>query len=119
MEENLIHIGECRCCHQTITLDPTVNTLDDADRAATLMCECKAGQIVRRQMQQQDTIKELFGELDDEQIDLLNHTAEAVRGMAVETAQIKIDGGVIAKFKVKDGAVVITRAYKSERQRSI
>ena len=52
MEENLIHIGECRCCHQTITLDPPVNTLDDADRAATLMCDCKAGQIVRRQMQQ-------------------------------------------------------------------
>lgn len=119
MEDNLIGIGECRCCHQTITLDPPVSTLDDADRAATLMCECKAGQIVRRQMQQQKIIKELFGDADDEQIDLLNHTAEAVRGMAVETAQIKLDGGVVAKFKVKDGAVVITRAYKSERKRSV
>lgn len=71
MEGNLIGIGECRCCHQTQTLNAPVSTI------------------------------------------------EAVRDMGVETAQIKLDGGVVAKFKVKDGAVVITRAYKSERQRSI
>lgn len=88
-------------------------------RSRDPVVSCPQGQIVRRQMQQQKIIKELFGDADDEQIDLLNHTAEAVRGMAVETAQIKLDGGVVAKFKVKDGAVVITRAYKSERQRSI
>ena len=119
MEDNLIGIGECRCCHQTQTLNDPVTTIEAADEAATLLCSCQQGQIVRRQMQQQKIIKELFGDADDEQIDLLNHTAEAVRGMAVETAQIKLDGGVVAKFKVKDGAVVITRAYKSERQRSI
>ena len=37
----------------------------------------------------------------------------------IKVQEIKIDGGVVAKFKVKDGAVVITRAYKSERKRSI
>lgn len=119
MEENLIGIGECRCCHQTQTLNAPVTTIEAADEAATLLCSCPQWKIVRRQMQQQKIIKELFGDADDEQIDLLNHTAEAVRGMAVETAQIKIDGGVVAKFKVKDGAVVITRTHKSERQRSI
>ena len=119
MEENLINIGECRFCHQTITLDPPVNTLDDADRAATLMCECKAGQIVRRQMQQQDTIKELFGECDDDILDLLNRTAECIRNFGVESASIKFDDGPVAKFKIKDGAVVVSRVDKKERQRSI
>lgn len=119
MEGNLIGIGECRCCHQTQTLNAPVSTIEAADEAATLLCSCQQGQIVRRQMQQQKIIKDLFGDADDEQLELLNHTAEAVRDMGVETAQIKLDGGVVAKFKVKDGAVVITRAYKSERQRSI
>lgn len=107
MEENLIHIGECRCCHQTITLDPPVSTLDDADRAATLMCECKAGQIVRRQMQQQDTIKELFGELDDDLLDLLNRTAECIRNFGVESASIKFDDGPVAKLKINDSVTVL------------
>lgn len=119
MEDNLIGIGECRCCHQTQTLNAPVSTIEAADEAATLLCSCPQGQIVRRKMQQQKIIKDLFGDADDEQLELLNHTAEAVRDMGVETAQIKLDGGVVAKFKVKDGAVVITRAYKSERQRSI
>ena len=119
MEGNLIGIGECRCCHQTQTLNAPVSTIEAADEAATLLGSCPQGQIVRRQMQQQKIIKDLFGDADDEQLELLNHTAEAVRDMGVETAQIKLDGGVVAKFKVKDGAVVITRAYKSERQRSI
>lgn len=119
MEGNLISIGECRCCHQTQTLNAPVSTIEAADEAATLLCSCPQGQIVRRQMQQQKIIKDLFGDADDKQLELLNHTAEAVRDMGVETAQIKLDGGVVAKFKVKDGAVVITRAYKSERQRSI
>lgn len=119
MEDNLIGIGECRCCHQTQTLNAPVSTIEAADEAATLLCSCPQGQIVRRQMQQQDTIKELFGELDDDLLDLLNRTAECIRNFGVESASIKFDDGPVAKLKIKDGAVVISRVDKKERQRSI
>lgn len=72
MEGNLIGIGECRCCHQTQTLNAPVSTIEAADEAATLLCSCPQGQIVRRQMQQQKIIKDLFGDADDEQLELLN-----------------------------------------------
>lgn len=63
-------------------------------------------------MQQQDTIKELFGELDDDLLDLLNRTAECIRNFGVESASIKFDDGPAAKLKIKDGAVVISRVDK-------
>lgn len=119
MEDNLIGIGECRCCHQTQTLNDPVTTIEAADEAATLLCSCPQGQIVRRQMQQQKIIKDLFGDADDEQLELLNHTAECIRNFGVESASIKFDDGPVAKLKIKDGAVVISRVDKKERQRSV
>lgn len=43
MEENMIHVGECRCCHQRQTLNAPVATIEAADEAATLLCSCPAG----------------------------------------------------------------------------
>lgn len=62
----------------------------------------------------------MFREFDDETLRLLEDVADMVRSDYIKGGTaIKLAENVTAKFKVKDGTVIVTRSEKHEHQHSL
>lgn len=103
-----VTLGTCRCCGQVRTVAPCV-TREEADRKATRDCSCPEGDLVRRQMQEADTINQLLGDWDDEVRDYVRETARRLRAMDLAAVTMKLDEVTTIKMKIKGAAVIITR----------
>ena len=110
--------GTCRCCGQVRTVAPCV-TQEEADRKATRDCSCSDGELVRRQMQEADTINQLLGDWDDEVRDYVRETARRLRAMDLAAVTMKLDEVTTIKMKIKGAAVIITRVNKVQHENSI
>ena len=121
MENNLTEykIGTCRFCNQSMALERVCGSWEEAENAATAACKCEEGKDFRRAAQEKATIQEIFGKDDPEAQKLICTLADAVREGYILGATLKLDDGVTAKLKEKEGVVVVTRAEKQEHQRSI
>ena len=121
MENNLTKykIGTCKFCRQSAALMKDYDTWEEAEQAATAACKCEEGKVFRRAAQEKATIQEIFGKDDPEAQKLICTLADAVREGYILGATIKLDDGVTAKLKGKDGVVLVSRAEKQEHQRSI
>lgn len=113
-----VTLGTCRCCGQVRTVTPCV-TREEADRKATRDCSCPEGELVRRQMQEADTINQLLGDWDDEVRDYVRETARRLRAMDLAAVTMKLDEVTTIKMKIKGAAVIITRVNKVQHENSI
>lgn len=113
-------MGTCEWCGQQHMLAQRADTQAEADRQATAGCNCFVGQAARRRQQERDIISAMFAEFDDETTGFLYSVADMIRREAIRSGTtIKVDDNISAKFKLKDGAVVVIRTEKLEHQHSI
>lgn len=74
----------------------------------------------RRQREEREIIAGLFAEFEPDTLRLLEATADMVRKDYIKGGTaIKLAENVTAKFKVKDGTVIVTRSEKHEHQHSL
>lgn len=119
-EEAKFTTGACRWCGQWHIIPEPVQTQEEADHQATAGCKCPEGEGERRRAQERDIISAMFAELEEATIGLLYNVAEMLRaGLIGGGTTIKVGENVSAKFKMKDGAVIVTRSEKLEHQHSI
>lgn len=119
-EETEFTTGTCRWCGQRHFVPGPAQTQEEADIQATAGCKCPEGEGERRRSQERDIISAMFAELDEETIGPLYNVAEMLRGGFIGSGTtIKVGENVSAKFKMKDGAVIVTRSEKPEHQHSI
>lgn len=112
--------GTCRFCGQIRILPFAAPTQEDADNYASEKCECSEGKNYRRRKEEGEIIREMFREFDDETMRLLEDVADMVRSDYIKGGTaIKIAENVTAKFKIKDGTVIVTRSEKREHQHSL
>ena len=112
--------GSCCFCGQLRVLPFAAPTQEEADRYATDKCECEAGKACRRQREEREIIAGLFAEFEPDTLRLLGTIADMVRNDYIKGGTaIKLAENVTAKFKVKEGTVIVTRAEKHERQHSL
>lgn len=95
-------------------------TQEEADQYATDKCDCEIGKACRRQREEGEIIAGLFAEFEPDTLRLLEATADMVRKDYIKGGTaIKLAENVTAKFKVKDGTVIVTRSEKHEHQHSL
>ena len=95
-------------------------TQEEADRYATDKCDCEIGKACRRQREEREIIAGLFAEFEPDTLRLLEATADMVRKDYIKGGTaIKLAENVTAKFKIKDGTVIVTRSEKHEHQHSL
>ena len=83
-------------------------------------CGCEPAKAVRRRQSEAETIQDLFAECPLTVLDLLQQVVDLLReGLLASGTSIKLEENITAKFKVKDGAVIITRSEKHQHQTSI
>lgn len=112
--------GSCCFCGQLRVLPFAAPTQEEADQYATDKCECEAGKACRRQREEREIIAGLFAEFEPDTLRLLGTIADMVRNDYIKGGTaIKLAENVTAKFKVKEGTVIVTRAEKHERQHSL
>lgn len=122
IEENagLAGYGVCRFCGQVKYLEHPMPTQEQADEYATKTCGCEPAKAVRRRQSEAETIQDLFAECAPTVLDLLQQVVDLLReGLLASGTSIKLEENITAKFKVKDGAVIITRSEKHQHQTSI
>lgn len=111
--------GTCKWCGQRHMLDTPAKTQQAADDQAAASCNCYEGNAARLRQQEHDIISAMFADAAEDTIDLLHKIAGMIRcGDIASGTAIKVSSSVTAKFKLKDGAVTVTRAEKLERQHS-
>ena len=112
--------GSCCFCGQLRVLPFAAPTQEEADRYATDKCDCEIGKACRRQREEREIIAGLFAEFEPDTLRLLEATADMVRkGYIKGGTAIKLAENGTAKFKVKDGTVIVTRSEKHEHQHSL
>ena len=112
--------GSCCFCGQLRVLPFAAPTQEEADRYATDKCDCEIGRARRRQREEREIIAGLFAEFEPDTLRLLEATADMVRKDYIKGGTaIKLAENVTAKFKVKDGTVIVTRREKHEHQHSL
>lgn len=112
--------GSCCFCGQLRVLPFAAPTQEEADRYATDKCDCEIGKACRRQREEREIIAGLFAEFEPDTLRLLEATADMVRKDYIKGGTaIKLAENVTAKFKVKDGTVIVTRSEKHEHQHSL
>lgn len=83
-------------------------------------CGCEPAKAVRRRQSEAETIQDLFAECAPTVLDLLQQVVDLLcEGLLASGTSIKLEENITAKFKVKDGAVIITRSEKHQNQTSI
>lgn len=109
-----------RYCGQLRVLPFAAPTQEEADRYATDKCDCEIGRACRRQREEREIIAGLFAEFEPDTLRLLEATADMVRKDYIKGGTaIKLAENVTAKFKIKDGTVIVTRSEKHEHQHSL
>lgn len=112
--------GSCCFCGQLRVLPFAAPTQEEADQYATDKCDCEIGKACRRQREEREIIAGLFAEFEPDTLRLLEATADMVRKDYIKGGTaIKLAENVTAKFKVKDGTVIVTRSEKHEHQHSL
>lgn len=112
--------GSCCFCGQLRVLPFAAPTQEEADQYATDKCECEAGKACRRQREEREIIAGLFAEFEPDTLRLLGTIADMVRNDYIKGGTaIKLAENVTAKFKIKDGTVIVTRSEKHEHQHSL
>lgn len=112
--------GSCCFCGQLRVLPFAAPTQEEADRYATDKCDCEIGKACRRQREEREIIAGLFAEFEPDTLRLLEATADMVRKDYIKGGTaIKLAENVTAKFKIKDGTVIVTRSEKHEHQHSL
>lgn len=112
--------GSCCFCGQLRVLPFAAPTQEEADRYATDKCDCEIGKACRRQREEREIIAGLFAEFEPDPLRLLEATADMVRKDYIKGGTaIKLAENVTAKFKIKDGTVIVTRSEKHEHQHSL
>ena len=112
--------GVCRFCGQTKILAQPMPTQEQADEYATQTCSCDPAKAVRRRKRETETIQQMFGEYAPTVVDLLQQVVDLIRdGLLESGTSIKLEENVQAKFKEKDGAVIVIRAEKHQHQTSM
>ena len=112
--------GSCCFCGQIRVLPFAATTQEAADQYATEKCDCEIGKARRRQREEREIIAGLFAEFEPDTLRLLEATADMVRKDYIKGGTaIKLAENVTAKFKVKEGAVIVTRSEKHEHQHSL
>ncbi len=115
-----ITTGHCRFCGQARMLPTAQPDTAAANAQATQLCDCDAGQAVRRRAREKQIIQEMFADMDEEAVDALQGLADLTRTGVIESGStIKMAENVTAKLKLKDGAVIILRTEKQEHQHSL
>lgn len=110
--------GSCCFCGQLRVLPFAAPTQEEADRYATDKCDCEIGKACRCQREEREIVAGLFAEFEPDTLRLLEATADMVRKDYIKGGTaIKLAENVTAKFKVKDGTVIVTRSEKHEHQR--
>ena len=103
--------GSCCFCGQLRVLPFAAPTQEEADQYATDKCDCEIGKACRRQREEREIIAGLFAEFEPDTLRLLEATADMVRKDYIKGGTaIKLAENVTAKFKVKDGTVIVTRS---------
>ena len=119
-EPPMYKTGSCQFCGQLRVLPFAAPTQEEADRYATDKCDCEIGKACRRQREEREIIKGLFSEFEPDTLRLLEATADMVRKDYIKGGTaIKLAENVTAKFKVKEGTVIVTRSEKHEHQHSL
>ena len=112
--------GSCRFCGQLRVLPFAAPTQEAADKYASEKCECLEGQAYRRRQEEAEIISEMFQEFEPDTLRLLGAVADMVRSEYIKGGTaIKLAENVTAKFRLKEGAVIVTRSEKREHQHSI
>lgn len=120
MDNEVFIKGQCIYCGQHKILGRDMGSQDAADAEATMTCTCEAGRLARRQAKECQIISGLFPELPEVTIDFLLHMAAMIREEQLYSGtSVKVAPNVTARFKLKDGSVVVTRSEKMEHQSSI
>lgn len=115
-----IELGTCHHCGQSRVLPYPAATQERADEKATALCKCVAGTEARRRLNEREVIAELFDGMEMKTLELLYTVADLVRNDYIKPGtSIKVADNCAAKFKVKDGSVIITRSEKLEHQHSL
>lgn len=116
----LAEYGVCRFCGQVKYLGEPLPTQEQADEYATKTCGCDPAKAVRRRQSEEETIQDLFAGYDPPVLDLLQHVVDLLReGLLASGTSIKLEENVTAKFRAKDGAVIVTRAEKHHQSTSM
>ena len=113
-----VTIGSCRCCGQARTVG-ACDSQEQADTAATRMCDCAQGYLVRQQMAEAETVDLLLADQAEEVRGYIRQTAAMMREMHLAAATLKLDSRTTVKMKLKEAAVDIVRVNKSEQEGSI
>jgi hypothetical protein len=112
--------GSCCFCGQLRVLPFAAPTQEEADQYATDKCDCEIGKARRRRRGERENIAGLFAEFEPDTLRLLGTIADMVRNDYIKGGTaIKLAENVTAKFKVKDGTVIVTRSEKNEHQHSL
>lgn len=112
--------GSCCFCGQLRVLPFAAPTQEEADQYATDKCDCEIGKARRRRREEREIIAGLFAEFEPDTLRLLGTIAGMVRNDYIKGGTaIKLAENVTAKFKVKDGTVIVTRSEKNEHQHSL
>lgn len=120
MDNEVVFTGRCSCCGQQRILEHGMNNQDAADEAATMSCTCEDGYLFRQRARECQIISGMFPELPEVTVDFLLQMAAMIREEQLYSGtSVKVAQNVTAKFKLKDGSVVVTRSEKMEHQSSI
>lgn len=120
MDNEVFDKGQCIYCGQQRILGQDMGSQDAADTEATMTCNCEAGRQARRQARECEIISTMFPELPEVTVDFLLQMAAMIREEQLYSGtSVKVAPNVTARFKLKDGAVVVTRSEKMEHQSSI
>lgn len=115
-----VEYGVCRYCGQMKTLAVPMPTQEEADKLTTETCSCDPAKAVRRRNREAETIQQMFSGYAPPVLDLLQRVVDLIRdGLLKSGTSIKLEENVTAKFKEKDGAVIVTRAEKHQHQTSM
>ena len=120
MDNEVFFTVRCSFCGQQRILEHGMDSQDAADEAATMSCTCEDGYLFRQRARECQIISSLFPELPEVTVDFLLQLADMIREEQLYSGtSVKVAQNVTARFKLKDGAVVVTRSEKMEHQSSI
>ena len=120
MDNEVFFTGRCSFCGQQRILEKDMGSQDAADTEATMTCTCEDGYMFRQRARECQIISSLFPELPEVTVDFLLQLADMIREEQLYSGtSVKVAQNGTARFKLKDGAVVVTRSEKMEHQSSI
>lgn len=120
MDNEVFIKGHCVYCGQLRILGQDMGSQDAADTEATMTCTCEDGYLFRQRARECQVISSLFPELPEVTVDFLLQMAAMIREEQLYSGtSVKVAPNVTAKFKLRDGSVVVTRSEKMEHQYSI